>query len=275
MVANLLNSLPGPPGIGPHVSSAALYDAQSSATQDWLMLAHDLRNPLIAMQRVIEIAIGDSGSDRTQDLLAQAHVNCNLLLDMLADVLDSHRAPGYSERAAESQGSPGAVVDQCIQLLQTMADEKNISFHTRVASGARKVVANSRSIIRVLTNLTHNALKFSNPGGTVEITVEDASDDCLMFSVKDQGKGIPQQEAEKIFGMRYQCASSRESQDPGYGWGLYYCKTTLEALGGDIRVVPRSEMAGEGTVISFTVPASQAAQPGGAEPCQSPVRLSA
>jgi len=275
MAANLSISLSSLPGMDRHLSSAALHDAQSSASNTWLMLAHDLRNPLIAMQRVLEIAIVDSRSDKTQDLLAQAHTNCDLLLDMLTDVLDAYRPPSYRERSAESESSPGVIVDQCIRLLQTLADEKNISFRTRVPSGAPKVMANPRSLIRVLTNLVHNALKFSDPGGSIEILVEVASDDCPIFSVKDHGEGIPAHEAERIFGMQYQCASSREPQDSGYGWGLYYCKTTLAALGGDIWVEPRSEMAGKGTVISFTVPACQAAQPGGAEPCHYPVCPSA
>jgi signal transduction histidine kinase len=267
MAANLSVSLQRPQCIDHHISPAALRDSRSSATDSWLMLAHDLRNPLIAMQRVLEIAIIDSHNDKTQDLLAQAHTNCDLLLDMLTDVLDSYRLPDYKEGSAEPEASPAAIIDQCIQLLQTLAAEKNIRFRTQVPSDAPRVIANQRSIIRVLTNLVHNAVKFSDAGGSIEITVEAASDDCLVFSVKDQGNGIPPQEAERIFGMQYQCAPSRDPQNSGYGWGLYYCKTTLAALGGDIWVEPRSETTGEGTVISFTVPACRAPQPGGAESC--------
>jgi len=239
------------------------------------MLAHDLRNPLIAMQRVLEIAIIDSKSDNTQDLLAQAHTNCDLLLDMLTDVLDSYRSSGFPENIAEPTASPSAIIDKCLRLLQTLAAEKQISFRTQVPKDAAKVAADERSIIRVLTNLVHNAVKFSEAGGSIEIIVEAASDNYLIFSVKDQGSGIPAHEAEKVFGMQYQCGPSRDPKNSGYGWGLYYCKTTLASLGGEIWVEPRTETTGTGTVISFTVPACRAPQPGGAEPCHYPAYRSA
>jgi signal transduction histidine kinase len=275
MAANLSVSLQHSQGINHYISPAAIKDSQSPANDNWLMLAHDLRNPLIAMQRVLEIAIIDSNSDKTQDLLAQAHTNCDLLLDMLTDVLDSHRSRGYQENIAESPASPAVIIDKGIGLLQTLAAEKQISFRAQVPPDAPMVAADERSIIRVLTNLLHNAVKFSDIGGIIEIIVEAVSEDCLIFSVKDQGKGIPPHEAEKIFGMQYQCGPSHDPNNSGYGWGLYYCKTTLASLGGDIWVEPSAEATGEGTVISFAVPARRAPQPGGAEPCHYPVYRSA
>jgi signal transduction histidine kinase len=275
MAANLSVSLQGLSGMDCPLASAAFQDAQSLTTNNWLMLAHDLRNPLIAVQRVLEIALTDSRSDKTQDLLAQAHTNCDLLLNMLTDVLDSHRPSSFKEKTAEPEASPRAIIDDCIQLMQTLADEKNISFRTQAPSGPVTVLANPRSIIRVLANLVHNAVKFSNPGGRIDITAEAVTDDCLIFSVKDQGSGIPPQEAEKIFDMQYQCEPLQHPQTSGYGWGLYYCKTTLAALGCDIWVEPGSKMAGEGTVISFTVPSGRVARPGGAKPCHYPAYPSA
>jgi signal transduction histidine kinase len=172
----------------------------------WLMLAHDLRNPLIAMQRVIEIAITDSRSDSTRTMLAQAHTNCDLLLDMLTDVLDSHRPQSYAKKFGGQEASSAVIVEKCSRLVQALVAEKGISLRSHVPPDLANVTGDERSIIRVLANLIHNALKVSPVGGVIEVSVEASSDDSLVFSVKDYGSGIPPQEADRIFDMNYRCA---------------------------------------------------------------------
>jgi signal transduction histidine kinase len=255
MVANLSLSLQNPAGVDRHIQAALIEEPARSGTDMWLMLAHDLRNPLIAMQRVIEIAITDSRSDHTRSMLTQAHTNCDLLLEMLTDVLDSHRPQSYAKPLGRQEASPAVIVERCSSLVQALLAEKGISLRSCAPPDLASVAADERTIVRVLTNLVHNALKASPVGGVIEVSVEEGSDDSLVFSVKDYGSGIPPDEADRIFEMNYQCAPSQGAQRSGYGWGLYYCKKTIEALGGDIWVEFSEGGAEKGTVISFTVPA--------------------
>lgn len=220
----------------------------------WLMLAHDLRNPLVAMQRVFEIAIMDSHSDNIRTLLAQAHMNCDLLLDLLTDVMQSYRPQSYTKADAEQKANPVAVVDKSLRLVWDLAREKDARFHCHVPLSLSNIAGDERSLIRVLTNLIHNALKASPVGGKIEIIAEEISGESLVFSVSDQGRGIAPREAKQIFDKHYQSSSSQSSQQTGYGWGLYYCKTTLEALGGKIWAESASKKSGHGAKFFFTVP---------------------
>lgn len=255
MVATFSLSLQNPLDASFHIQTAQIDEPVMPGADKWLMLAHDLRNPLIAIQRVIEIAITDSGSDNVQNILTQAHDNCDLLLDMLTDVLDSHRQQGYAKTTGGKSARSAAIVEKCSKLVEALLVEKGISLRSHVPMGLADVTGNERSIIRVLTNLVLNALEVSPSGGVIEVSVEESSTDFLVFSVKDYGEGIPRQEADRIFDQNYRCASSRTAQESGYGWGLYYCKKTLEALGGQIWVESSEGGQGEGTIISFTVPA--------------------
>jgi two-component system phosphate regulon sensor histidine kinase PhoR/two-component system sensor histidine kinase VicK len=98
-------------------------------------------------------------------------------------------------------------------------------------------------------NLIDNAIKYSNEGGTVEVTAQ-ALPTAVEVSVKDQGIGMPSNVVSNLFHKFYRSHRSRETV-AGTGIGLYICKAIVESHGGTIGV---RSVEGEGSTFTFTLP---------------------
>ena len=95
------------------------------------------------------------------------------------------------------------------------------------------VVADADRIVQTLTNLISNAVKFSAPGTEVAVRAERQGDDVL-FSVQDQGRGIPAEKLETIFERFQQVDSSDSREKGGTGLGLAICRSIVNQHGGRI-----------------------------------------
>jgi CheY-like chemotaxis protein len=125
-----------------------------------------------------------------------------------------------------------------------------------------KVLADRDRIIQVLTNLISNAIKFSPANTTIELSLESSTgyptpseqSPTILFKVKDQGRGIPADKLESIFG-RFQQVNSSDSRDKGgTGLGLAICRTIVQQHDGRIWAESQPD---EGSTFYFTLPALQ------------------
>ncbi|MBO1350926.1 MAG: ATP-binding protein [Hormoscilla sp. GUM202] len=112
------------------------------------------------------------------------------------------------------------------------------------------VYVDSDRLVQVLINLLSNAVKFSEPGSTVWLTVERQNSNVL-FVVKDQGRGIPQDKLQIVFDRFQQVDTSDSRQKGGTGLGLSICKQIVEQHNGRIWV---DSTLGEGSSFNFTIP---------------------
>jgi len=115
-------------------------------------------------------------------------------------------------------------------------------------------------IIQVVGNLVDNALKFSSPGGSIEIAVHPlqaaySEKGPAFVEVRDRGPGVPDEEKELIFERFYQVArGSGDGGSRGVGLGLAICREIIEAHGGEINV---KDQEGLGSIFSFSLPAAK------------------
>jgi two-component system, OmpR family, phosphate regulon sensor histidine kinase PhoR len=114
------------------------------------------------------------------------------------------------------------------------------------------VMADTERLSAVITNLLHNAIKFTPPGGTIQVSAQ-LSDGEITVSIRDNGIGIPTEDASQIFERFYKVDRARTSK--GMGLGLSIAKAVIEEHGGRIWV--DSEM-GKGSTFSFTIPTLKA-----------------
>jgi len=117
-------------------------------------------------------------------------------------------------------------------------------------------------LIQTLTNLISNAVKFSPPDSRVHVScwLRDAQ---VRFEVSDEGRGIPAENLESIFGRFAQVDASDSREKGGTGLGLAICRSIVEQHGG--RIWAQSE-PGQGATFSFVLPApgtGSPVQPGG------------
>ncbi len=102
---------------------------------------------------------------------------------------------------------------------------------------------------RLQRNLLSNAAKYSGPGSTVEVSMEDAEDEVLVH-VRDDGPGIVADDAERLFGLYYR-AAPQASTAPGAGIGLFVCRELVATMGGRIWAKP---LPGKGAEFGFSIP---------------------
>jgi signal transduction histidine kinase len=115
------------------------------------------------------------------------------------------------------------------------------------------VTVDANRLVQILTNLTHNATKFSPEEESVFLRWSAPAEGTIVFEVIDRGQGIPAEELELIF-ERFRQRGDHRSHGEGFGLGLYITKLLTEAMGGWIAV---ASTPGEGTTFSVTLPASR------------------
>jgi signal transduction histidine kinase len=110
--------------------------------------------------------------------------------------------------------------------------------------------ADSELLRRILSNLIHNALKYTPSGGSVSLDISSHGS-AVRFAVMDTGIGIAAENLERLFSKYYRVEGSNQTGRRGSGLGLYFCRLAVEAHGGKISV---SSTIDRGTTIAFDIP---------------------
>lgn len=137
--------------------------------------------------------------------------------------------------------------------MRPMAEQAAVRL--QVAGPDATVLADPYRVVQALANLLGNAIKFSPPATTVWVTAKPRRGEVL-FRVKDQGRGIPPDKLEAIFGRFQQVDSSDARDKGGSGLGLAICRSIVQQHGGRIWV---QSTLGQGSTFSFTLPLLAAA----------------
>jgi signal transduction histidine kinase len=139
-------------------------------------------------------------------------------------------------------------VDGAVEQMQVLAVEAGVEMRVGSVEGA--VHADPDRALQTLINLIGNALKFSYPGGRVEISALPV-DDVVEFTVTDEGRGIPGDRLERIFNRFEQVDSSDAREKGGFGLGLAISRSLVERSGGRIWASNNPE---RGATLHFTLP---------------------
>jgi signal transduction histidine kinase len=129
----------------------------------------------------------------------------------------------------------GAVLDETVELMRSKAADQGISLRLEVQSELPPILADSRSMEEVFTNLISNAINYSPDGGTVIVSAKSHGD-YLEVRVSDTGVGIPAEELSKIFDKFYRIKQPQTRKVIGTGLGLAIVRGIIEAHRGSIEV---------------------------------------
>jgi signal transduction histidine kinase len=225
-------------------------------------VSHELRTPLASLQLLTETLLKGALDDRVMALnlvnkiVAQLDTLNQLAQELLdLSLIESGQAP-LRLAAYPLQTIVQAQVDQ----LLPQAERKNLNLQVNIPEDIN-VLADEQMIGRVITNLIHNGIKFTEAGGmivsaqrlngTIPSSGGDAVEDWIMVSVSDTGIGIPPDEISRIFERFYKIDRARNRKQAGTGLGLAIAKHIVEAHGGRIW----AESDGKtGTTFHFTLP---------------------
>jgi signal transduction histidine kinase len=218
-------------------------------------VSHELRTPLTSINGYVELLIeGEGGpvSDEQASFLGVIRRNGERLLRVVGDLLF---AAELDARTVELERRPvdvAALVEQAGDTARPFADERQIDLILQT-SPVPSIDGDEGRLGQVLDNLLSNALKFTPPGGTVEVRLFDA-DDGVHLEVADTGMGISEEDQTQLFERFFRTSEATSSAIQGTGLGLSIVAAIVEAHGGSIGV---DSEVGFGTTFTILLPAAK------------------
>jgi PAS domain S-box-containing protein len=239
----------------------ALRDADRRKSEFLAMLAHELRNPLAPIRNAVEILrLNDGGRENANPIFEMMERQIAHMVRLVDDLLDVSRISRGTIELKRERVELAGIVRQSVETVRpffaNMSHELTITLPTEPIH----VSADPARLNQVLGNLLHNACKFTERGGRIQLTVEPDGHQAAI-RVEDNGVGIAAEHLTHVFDMFAQLDTSLERSRGGLGLGLTLVKTLVEMHGGSVEA--RSGGAGRGTefVVRLQMLAEQSAPP--------------
>lgn len=244
------------------VDNARLYQqaCQAIRARDDLLaiVSHDLRNPLNTIALSTSLLLDREPDRRTLtrrplEVIKRTTDRMNVLL---RDLLEISKIEAGGAAVELCRHTPAEIIRDACEMLNLLATEESLELRCECASAVPSIRVDADRILRVLSNLVGNALKFTPAGGRITVRAE-RDGDSVRFSVSDTGLGIPADHLPHLFDRFWQ---ARRTDRRGAGLGLAIARGIVEAHHGRIWV--ESEV-GKGTTFHFTVPTESRDSAGG------------
>ena len=219
-------------------------------------MSHELRTPLNAIlgfADVLREGMAGPLSPAQHEFIGDIHASGVHLLALINDVLDLSKIEAGQLQLEATDFSVPETVESAITLVRQRASQRQLQLQVDFAPGLGLWRADVRRFKQVLLNLLSNALKFTPPGGRVQVRAGLDADaaEGLWVSVEDTGIGIAEADHEAVFQEFRQVGGTAVSQSEGTGLGLALARRLVEQHGG--RITLRSAL-GEGACFRFNIP---------------------
>jgi two-component system phosphate regulon sensor histidine kinase PhoR len=216
--------------------------------------SHELRTPLAAIRGFAETLLESAAlsPEEQKSYLEVIHRHSQRLSNLVEDLLELSTIESRSLRLEIAAVDVARTAENLIADWRLRLEERRIAAALR-SEGRPLALADARALDQILGNLLDNAVKYTEPGGSIEVVVEQRSD-RVRVSVADSGIGIPAEDTARIFERFYRVDRARSRALGGTGLGLSIVKHLVQSLGGEIFV--RSEL-GRGSTFVFTLPAAE------------------
>lgn len=215
-------------------------------------ISHELRTPLTLIADPVEMLLEDTGiKGKSRELLKMVQRNALALQQLVSNILDFRKIQNGKMELKLYRFDIVKTLAMWVGDFQLTAERKQIRLHLDVddLKGCHEMIADQEKISRIVFNLLSNALKYTPAGGEIFVSLKDEGAN-LRLDVRDTGKGISQDEADKIFERFFQAKGAAS----GTGIGLALVKSFVELHHGEARV--ESEL-GKGSDFIVVIPREQ------------------
>ncbi len=241
------------------------------------IIIHELRAPVTTIKDSAELIISTTLEENKKvKFLEMIHSQAKKVLGQIGSILDTAKLDAGKFVLQKSPGNITKLIQEEIQTFMPQAERKNISLNFEILSKSLPLISfDTMRITQVIDNLLSNSLKFTHEGGKIKVEIDyktippklDGSspmgeflslDKYIIISVIDNGVGIPKEQQKLLFSKYIQAKNTpSELAILGTGLGLYLVMGIVESHGGRIWV---KSVPGQGTMISFTLPATDDAK---------------
>ncbi len=213
-------------------------------------MVHELRTPLASLRTASHLLLRKDVSEEQMRKVVEIIDNeTTRLIDMTTSFLDLARLESGRIPFNSEVFDPGALLQECVGLMQNKAAEKNLRLNLYIPNELPEIKGDQDKIKQVVLNLISNAVNYNKPSGTITVSGHSHPNE-LVISVNDTGSGIRQADITHLFDKFYR-SQATENSVQGTGLGLAICKQIVEAHNGRIEV--QSEV-GIGTTFSVHLP---------------------
>lgn len=217
-------------------------------------MSHELRTPMHAIIGFSKYGIENVSSlncDEHQENLTDICESAEALLILLNDLLDLAKLEAGKAHYSLKSNDIVNIVSSIEKELQPLMQEKELKLKLDSSEQQNLVECDANKLAQVIRNLLNNAIKFTDVNSTITITItREKATDFMLFSIRDEGAGIPEDELESVFDKFVQSSKTRTGAG-GTGLGLAICKEIIHHHGG--RIWAENEEKG-GARFSFMLP---------------------
>jgi len=218
-------------------------------------MSHELRTPLNAVigfsEFIANETFGPLGDERYLEYIGDIRDSGTHLLNLINDILDVSKVEAGKMDLRESDIDLDEMMERCIRSVGGRAREARLTITNNVVRGLPLVRCDETKMRQILINLLNNAVKFTDPGGNIEVGGEISDDGELRIYIKDDGIGIAAKDMEAVFNVFGQAEATSERRFEGAGLGLPLTRALVELHGGELYL--ESEL-GVGTTAFVRLP---------------------
>jgi signal transduction histidine kinase len=217
--------------------------------------SHEVRTPLTGILSFTEMLLDESAgplNELQRDFVTEIERCSQHLMALVNDILDYAKAQSGQIKLALESVALQELVAQCVTMVEARAAKGEVQIVTQIDTKVREITADPLRFKQILLNLLSNAVKYSPTGGMVRIQVR-ATDQEVLFTVRDTGAGIAPGQIEHLFDPYYQAAQN--DRGIGTGLGLAITKLLVNLHDGSISV---DSSPGLGSLFTVRLPRGKA-----------------
>jgi two-component system sensor histidine kinase SenX3 len=215
-------------------------------------ISHELKTPVGAIGLLAETLQGEEDRDIAERLANRINAEAMRIAQIIEDLIELSRIESV-DGAGSAIVELAEVASDAVESLRTAAIQAEVSVQLVILSADTRIVGERRQLLSAIGNLIDNAIKYSDSGTVVDVTVEAVANDVVV-KVADQGIGIPTRDIDRIFERFYRVDQARSRQTGGTGLGLAIVRHAVVNHEADIDVESR---LGEGTTFTMRFPSSK------------------
>lgn len=234
---------------------ARLEELDQAKKQFIRLVTHELQAPIAAVENYLQlIQEGYVPPEKQREVICKCITRAEEERVLINDLLELGRLESDVNHVDELANVPGILLEVLEDCRETIK-EKNLNLVKKVNGNIPQIQADPGQIKSLWCNLVSNAVKYTQPGGDIEISLK-TQESWLMGMVRDTGIGIPEEDQDRLFSEFFRARNAKKAGIPGTGLGLVIVKRIVERLGGEVSL---ESQPGEGTLVCFRIPITKKA----------------